>query len=680
MANSPIIETGRTELATGGHTREPGVRYNDAPFSTSTTSNWVAKHGGLPPYVRAVARGIRRSGHSLSEAIQMAIGVMSNWIASPHTKPETKAKATAALAWWEKMKLAAHADNRNDEWLLDQLAREMEELELRGDTRSWAVWNAEHRNLHGHALSQHRAAMRQSGNALEIPSKSSFLGAASHHEAAASTFQRLAEQHREAGELPASVSASRVAHAHSAVAVELHAAIHDSALTQHEARAVERARATVQARLKEHEASTRSVQESRDIGEWGPSGPPAASSAGMDPSGAANLLPVGPSKKQSDAITHRFQGTDLTKCSKPGCGRPILDPVHSRHKPGQPIAPIPREANLLLRHAHGEHLHVTSGHLAGHITKARQMNERHMDNVEGPLAAALRSHFADQRRITVNRLLSKNNGKRLMKHAAELLRAAEEDNQPIPPDSPYFIPPDPPAGASPSVNPAMIFMPSYWADKTAQVIAPHLNTATVLAQHAVNSQLGLPGIPGDTSLGALQQIVERRANATAQYVTGVTAKDLSEALQQGVAHGEGMDAIAKRVHDVFDHADMVRARQIAQTAVVGAYNEGATQYANDLPEGTIGARRWISHRDSRTRLTHRLADGQERPLGEPYWVGGAPMMHPGDQSAPISEWINCRCNQVFLPPGLAHSSIADAAAAYVAGLKAVPPKPVMAHA
>lgn len=511
------IEVERGNLDLGVH-----KRYNDAPFSLSTTSNWIAKAGGLPPYVRAVARGIMRNGHSESEAIQMAIGVMSNWIASPHTKPETKAKATAALAWWEALKAKAHA-SRSDE-----------DAEL-------------------------------------------FL---------------------------------------------------------------------------------------RDVGEWSSAGPPGASSVGMDPSGAANLLPVGPSKKQSDAITHRFVGTDLTKCGE--CGRPILDPIHSRHKPGQPIAPIPREAKLL-RHPGPDHLKVSSGHLAGHVTNARRQNERHMASVEGPLADALRSHFADQRRVTINRLLAKNNGKRLMKHAVALLRA--EGDEPIPPDSPYVIPPDPASGAPASVNPAMIFLPSYWADKTAEVISPHLSTATVLAAGAVNHQLG---VTDGTSLGPLQGIVAQRAHAAAQYITGVTAKDLSEALQQGVAHGEGMAAIASRVNDVFDTADIARAKQIAQTEVVGAYNEGATQYAQSLPVGIVGSKRWISHRDDRTRTTHRLADGQEQPLDQPYWVGGAAMMHPGDKAAPVGEWINCRCNQVFLPPGLAHSSIADAAAAYVAGLKAVP--------
>ena len=52
-----------------------------------------------------------------------------------------------------------------------------------------------------------------------------------------------------------------------------------------------------------------------------------------------------------------------------------------------------------------------------------------------------------------------------------------------------------------------------------------------------------------------------------------------------------------------------------------------------------------STRDDRTRDTHRKADGQERDIDDPFVVGGARMMYPGDttRGAPIREWIQCRC-------------------------------------
>lgn len=60
----------------------PGGRVgDDSPFSPSRTDNWVARGGGLPKYVRIVARGIMKGGKKISEsrAISMAIGVLKNW-------------------------------------------------------------------------------------------------------------------------------------------------------------------------------------------------------------------------------------------------------------------------------------------------------------------------------------------------------------------------------------------------------------------------------------------------------------------------------------------------------------------------------------------------------------------------------------------------------------------------
>lgn len=495
------------------------VRYDDAPFSTSTTSNWVASVGGLPPYIRAVARGVMRSGHSESEAIQIALGVMANWISSPKTSAETKAKATEALAHWEAMKAAAHAGGKRD-----------------------------------------------------------FLGETT-------------------------------------------------------------------------------------------------------PGGAGFFLPAGPSKKQDEDIsdtltkqTHRFKGTDLSKCED--CGKPILSSVHTipATEPGQPIPPVPRMVRagaylsadeMAATREAGERtlegLRHARGHAARHAAAAYAENTKNFAQVEGPLEDAMRAHFQDQRTATINRLTGKRGKQTLRKARLELERRAESDTPPATPEEAAAgtAPVEPEGGPAPSIAPGAIFDASFWAAKTAGVIKPHLATAGALAANAVKNQLGIgTGIVDDTSsLGAVNAILDARANAAAQYITGTTAKQLADALQQGVANGEGMVDIAKRVNDVFDEADIVRAKQIAQTQTVGAYNEGATTYAQGLPEGVVGSHRWLSHKDARTRPTHRLADGQEQPIDQPFFVGGYPMMHPGDQSAPIGEWINCRCNTAFLPSSMAGKSL-----------------------
>lgn len=80
------------------------------PFSASRTSNWIARLGGLPPYIQQVAHGILKSGKTESRAITMAIGVMKNWASGRgKVSPEVRAAAAAALAQWESMKAASRA-------------------------------------------------------------------------------------------------------------------------------------------------------------------------------------------------------------------------------------------------------------------------------------------------------------------------------------------------------------------------------------------------------------------------------------------------------------------------------------------------------------------------------------------------------------------------------------------
>jgi hypothetical protein len=91
----------------------PGASNGAARYDTSPIGekkNWVTDVGGLPEFIRAIAHALIRDGHSESEAIQMAVGVVKNWASGQgHVKPETRAKAAAAVAEWESKKAASHA-------------------------------------------------------------------------------------------------------------------------------------------------------------------------------------------------------------------------------------------------------------------------------------------------------------------------------------------------------------------------------------------------------------------------------------------------------------------------------------------------------------------------------------------------------------------------------------------
>lgn len=74
------------------------------------------------------------------------------------------------------------------------------------------------------------------------------------------------------------------------------------------------------------------------------------------------------------------------------------------------------------------------------------------------------------------------------------------------------------------------------------------------------------------------------------------------------------------------------------TAILNAATMEATA---DDEEFTV--MEWVTMHDSDVRPAHADADGQQRPPGEPYDVGGEQMPYPGYPGVSIELWINCRC-------------------------------------
>lgn len=83
-----------------------GVRYDVSPIGLKP--NWITKVGGLPLFARAVAHALIRNGHTESDAIQIAIGVIQDWAhGGGNVTAKTRAKAAATVAEWEAKKAAA---------------------------------------------------------------------------------------------------------------------------------------------------------------------------------------------------------------------------------------------------------------------------------------------------------------------------------------------------------------------------------------------------------------------------------------------------------------------------------------------------------------------------------------------------------------------------------------------
>lgn len=85
---------------------------------------------------------------------------------------------------------------------------------------------------------------------------------------------------------------------------------------------------------------------------------------------------------------------------------------------------------------------------------------------------------------------------------------------------------------------------------------------------------------------------------------------------------------------------MDRMKRDARTAVTGL--DGMLT-VNALGEQGFTRKRWVTRHDDKVRETHRHADGDTVPLAEPFYVGGYPLMYPGERGAPPEIVINCRC-------------------------------------
>jgi hypothetical protein len=78
--------------------------------------NWVEEAGGLPAYIKEIAKSLRERGFDESRAIATAVNAVKRWArggparegGEGHVNPDTQAKAAAALAEWEAKK-ATHA-------------------------------------------------------------------------------------------------------------------------------------------------------------------------------------------------------------------------------------------------------------------------------------------------------------------------------------------------------------------------------------------------------------------------------------------------------------------------------------------------------------------------------------------------------------------------------------------
>lgn len=155
---------------------------------------------------------------------------------------------------------------------------------------------------------------------------------------------------------------------------------------------------------------------------------------------------------------------------------------------------------------------------------------------------------------------------------------------------------------------------------------------------------------------------EARRNRSNQHLSGLGQRlagfrttvwnRLRRAVGVGREQGETPEQIRARI------TSLIRAEEwdgqvmtMTRTETMTALNAGAFAGAYDEQErtGQAWTKRWQATDDQRVRHTHHEADGQIRPLHDPFDVGGAPLQFPGDPLGPPGEVINCRCAARYGP-------------------------------
>ncbi len=147
--------------------------------------------------------------------------------------------------------------------------------------------------------------------------------------------------------------------------------------------------------------------------------------------------------------------------------------------------------------------------------------------------------------------------------------------------------------------------------------------------------------------------IANRENRLTQVPTEVYGA-VAQIIDSATTNGASIPDVTSQIEELLDTTGTQRwanrARTVARTEVVGAYNGGMHDAFSMVAEADTGTRwmhRWLATDDTRTRPDHREADGQLRAWGMPFDVGGFPMMHPHAPDAPAKEVINCRCVELM---------------------------------
>ncbi|WBA43154.1 phage minor head protein [Hymenobacter canadensis] len=150
-------------------------------------------------------------------------------------------------------------------------------------------------------------------------------------------------------------------------------------------------------------------------------------------------------------------------------------------------------------------------------------------------------------------------------------------------------------------------------------------------------------------LSSARSFIMTRGAASIRAITESTRKEIRRVLSTALGEGSSIAAVTRTLRTQITDFSRLRATTIARTELIGAANYGSLTGA--ISTGLNLQKEWLSTTDSRTRVSHVLASGQQVPINEMFIVGGERCEFPGDPILSAGERIRCRCTVVYVRTG-----------------------------
>ena len=143
---------------------------------------------------------------------------------------------------------------------------------------------------------------------------------------------------------------------------------------------------------------------------------------------------------------------------------------------------------------------------------------------------------------------------------------------------------------------------------------------------------------------SIDYILTKGADLSIQ-LTDTTRKDVQNIIAKGIEVGLSTSEITKFIKDKARIKSTSRADLISRTEVHSSANWASIESTQSISdELNIELKKvWNTTEDERTRISHRIADGQKVDMNENFLVNGESLMYPGDSNGSASNVINCRC-------------------------------------